>query len=127
MPFGDDALFCACITNAGTAPPFHHLGGVRSLLTHDWPRLGWLHIASLVWGLAVEVLPWPCPLTLAENWLQGKAGLIPYQGGFLLYYLDALVYPNVSPRALTAGGVVIWLVNLAIYTVRFRPRHSAGR
>ena len=98
-----------------------------AFLTHDWPRLGWLHIASLVWGLAVEVLPWPCPLTLAENWLQGKAGLIPYQGGFLLYYLDALVYPNVSPRALTAGGVVIWLVNLAIYTVRFRPRHSAGR
>jgi hypothetical protein len=25
-----------------------------------------------------------CPLTLLENWLEQKAGVEPYQGGFLL-------------------------------------------
>jgi len=30
-------------------------------------------------------------LTLLENWLEGKAGIQPYEGGFLLHYLDKLV------------------------------------
>jgi hypothetical protein len=43
-----------------------------------------------------ELLPWPCPLTDLENWFEGKAGVQPYQGGFLLHYLDKLVYPDIS-------------------------------
>jgi Protein of Unknown function (DUF2784) len=58
--------------------------------------LRWLHIASVVWGILIEFLPWPRPLTWLENWLEGKAGIHPYQGGFLLHYLDKLVYPDVS-------------------------------
>jgi len=42
-------------------------------------------------GILAELLPWPCPLTLLENWLEGKAGIQPYEGGFLLHYLDKLV------------------------------------
>jgi len=64
-----------------------------ALVTHGRPLLRWLHLASLVWGVLVEILPWPCPLTPAENWLRGHAGLATYEGGFLLHYLDALVYP----------------------------------
>jgi len=55
-----------------------------ALLTRSRPILRWLHIASLIWGILTEVLPWPCPLTLLENWLEGRAGIEPYQGGFLL-------------------------------------------
>ncbi len=65
-----------------------------AILTHLRPRLRWLHIASLVWGILTEVLPWPCPLTLWENWLESQAGITPYQGGFLLHYMDKLVYPG---------------------------------
>src|SRR5713101_3237692 len=71
------------------------------------------------WGVLVEILPWPCPLTPAENWLRTRAGLGPYQGGFLLHYLDALVYPDVPPGLLTVGGVAVCLFNLGIYAVRF--------
>src|SRR6266566_9328540 len=67
-----------------------------ALLTRSRPILRWLHIASLVWGIVTELLPWPCPLTLLENWFEGKAGVQPYQGGFLLHYLDRLVYPYIS-------------------------------
>ena len=33
------------------------------------------HIASLVWGIIVEVGPWPCPLTMAEDFFQQRAGV----------------------------------------------------
>ena len=86
-----------------------------ALLTHSRPVLRWLHIGSLVWGILTELLPWPCPLTLLENWLEGKAGVQPYEGGFLLHYLDALVYPDVSSTMLTIAGVIICALNLAVY------------
>src|ERR1700741_57836 len=75
-----------------------------AFLTRWRPVLRWLHIASLVWGILTELLPWPCPLTLLENWLEGKAGVEPYQGGFLFHYLDKLVYPNISTTILTVAG-----------------------
>jgi Protein of Unknown function (DUF2784) len=85
------------------------------ILTRSRPILRWLHIASLIWGIFTELLPWSCPLTLLENWLEGKAGIEPYQGGFLLHYLDKLVYPDVSATVLTIGAVVICTLNLGFY------------
>src|SRR5713101_5864154 len=81
--------------------------GFGALVTRSRPFLRWLHVASLVWGILTELLPWPCPLTLLENQLEAKAGVQPYQGGFLLHYLDKLVYPEISAGVLTGVGVVI--------------------
>jgi hypothetical protein len=86
-----------------------------AFVTRSRPVLRWLHIASLVWGILTELMPWPCPLTLLENWLEQKAGIEPYQGGFLLHYLDKLVYPDVSATVLTVAGVVVCAFNLALY------------
>ena len=90
-----------------------------ALVARSRPLLRWLHITCLIWGILVEVLPWPCPLTLLENWLESRAGVEPYQGGFLLHYLDALVYPNIPSVLLTVAGVVICMVNLALYARAF--------
>ncbi len=86
-----------------------------ALLVRSRPILRWLHVASLVWGMLTELLPWPCPLTLLENWLEARAGVEPYQGGFLLHYLDRLVYPDISPTVLTVAGVFVCALNLALY------------
>ena len=86
-----------------------------AFVTRSHPLLRWLHIASLIWGILTELLPWPCPLTLIENWLETKAGVQPYQGGFLLHYLDKLVYPDISATVLTTVGVLVCLVNLGLY------------
>jgi hypothetical protein len=86
-----------------------------ALVTRSRPALRWLHIASLVWGILTELLPWPCPLTVLENWLEGMAGVQPYQGGFLLHYMDKLVYPDISATVLTVAGVVVCVLNLALY------------
>jgi Protein of Unknown function (DUF2784) len=95
-----------------------------AVLTRSRPILRWLHIVSLIWGILTELLPWPCPLTLLENWLEQKAGVEPYQGGFLLHYLDKLVYPDISTTALTVAGVIVCAFNLVLYGRRMRAtRH----
>src|SRR5580700_5050653 len=99
------------VTDGALYPVAFALDAVLALATHlTWilfviagafftrgrPRLTTLHIASLLWGMAVESGPWPCPLTLAENFFEARAGVRPYSGGFLLHYLDRIVYPNLS-------------------------------
>ena len=96
-----------------------------ALVARSRPFLRALHIASLVWGVLTEVLPWPCSLTLAENWLQQKAGTQPYQGGFLLHYLDKLVYPDVPAKILTIAAVIICLLNLGFYARFMRSGNRA--
>ncbi len=96
-----------------------------ALLVRSRPVLRWVHIASLIWGILTELAPWPCPLTLLENWLELKAGVEPYHGGFLLHNLDRLVYPNISPVLLTVIGVAICVLNLGIYAVGFSARRNA--
>jgi hypothetical protein len=97
-----------------------------ALFTRGRPLLRRIHIVSLVWGLLIEIFPWTCPLTFAENWLEQRAGIAPYQGGFLLHYLDALVYPDVPPMLLTVAAVVAVAANVAIYLRRGRrPPPSA--
>jgi len=86
-----------------------------ALLTRSRPVLRWLHICSLVWGILTELLNWPCPLTVLENWLEVRAGVQPYQGGFLLHYLDKLVYPDISATLLTVAGVLVCVLNLGLY------------
>ena len=85
-------------------------------------RLVWtaLHILALLWGIVVEVSPWPCPLTLAENYFEAKAGITPYTGGFLLHYLDAIVYPNLPDWVVTVAGLAVCTLNLVIYCLRLR-------
>jgi hypothetical protein len=83
------------------------------------------HIASLLWGIAVEIGPWPCPLTMAEDFFQRRVGLAPDIGSFLLHAIGSLVYPNVSAMLLTICGVAVCVVNLAIYA--WRAFQWAGR
>lgn len=98
-----------------------------AVLTRSRPILRWLHIVSLVWGILTELLPWPCPLTLLENWLEQKAGVAPYQGGFLLHYIDKLVYPDISATALTVTGVIVCAFNLVLYGRQaWEMRHRSG-
>src|SRR5215510_9829883 len=86
-----------------------------ALLARSRPILRRLHIVSLIWGILTELTSWPCPLTLVENWLEQKAGVEAYQRGFLLHYMDKLVYPNISATWLTVTGVIVCAFNLVLY------------
>lgn len=95
-----------------------------AVLTRRRPLLTGLHIASLLWGVLVEVTPWPCPLTTAESWLELRAGGIGIRSGFLLHYLDKFIYPDVPPLLLVVLAIIVCLVNLVIYYRRFTTRKA---
>src|SRR2546425_11291114 len=102
-----------------------HLGFILwvilgALVTRGRRWLAGLHVASLLYGIVSELGPWACPLTLAENYFEARAGIAPYQGPFLLHYLDAIVYPNLSPTLLTVCGVAVCAANLIVYAWWFR-------
>jgi len=100
------------------------LGG--GLLLLRWPRLIWLHVPALVWGLVIELTGWVCPLTPLENVLRAMAGLNIYQGDFVGRYLLALLYPAVLTPALQlilAGFVFV--LNVIIYTMVIQLRRKA--
>lgn len=58
-------------------------------------------------GLVAEVGPWPCPLTLAEQYFEARAGAPSYQGSFLMRYLDAIVYPNLPYWVVASAGLAV--------------------
>lgn len=92
---------------------FVMLGG---LLLLRWPRLIWLHVPAVAWGVIVECLHLGCPLTPWENQLRRMAGQAGYEGGFIEHYLIPLIYPaGLTPAIqLWLGGIVV-LVNAAVY------------
>lgn len=87
-----------------------------------------LHLASLAWGILIELAPWPCPLTLLEQDFEARAGEAAYRGAFLLHYLQALVYPNLSDREIITGAVAVCIFNFGVYAYRaFAPARAAQR
>src|ERR1039457_1678539 len=40
------------------------------LVARNRPVLRWFHFGSLIYGIFIEIAPWPCPLTLLEQWLE---------------------------------------------------------
>jgi hypothetical protein len=85
-----------------------------ALFTRGRPRLAVLHVATLVYGMIVEIFGFRCPLTTLETWLEVRGNVQAYRGAFLLHYLDALVYPDIPPNLLVAGAVAVCIMNLAV-------------
>lgn len=98
------------------------LGGLLAL---RWRWLPWLHLPTLVWGAAIELFGWYCPLTPLENALRRAGGAAGYPGGFIERYLMPVIYPAELTRQiqLVLAGFLI-AVNLAVYLVLWRQRHA---
>lgn len=107
------------------------------LLWCVWVLLGWtvargrrvlrmLHITSLAYAIVIELLPWPCPLTVAETQLEARAGVEPAHGPFLVHVLDAMVYPNLPERLVVGVAVVVCVVILGVYLRRYLRRRVDG-
>ncbi|MGH9372344.1 MAG: DUF2784 domain-containing protein [Vicinamibacterales bacterium] len=101
---------------------FVALGG---LLVLKWTRIAWLHLPAAVWGVAIELGGWICPLTPLENRLRGLGGEAPYTGDFVARYLMPLIYPDGLTRTVQiALGLAALLLNVAIYTIVLRRRSA---
>src|SRR5260370_42600623 len=78
-----------------------------AFFTRGRPRLAALHVAMLVYGVIIEIFGFWCPLTALEEWLGVRGNVPASRGPFLLHYLDAVVYPDISPNLLIAGAVAV--------------------
>lgn len=88
-------------------------GGVLAL---RWPRVAWVHLPAAVWGAAVALWGFVCPLTPFENWLRVYGGQAAYTTGFLEHYLLPILYPVGMTRNLQiATGVFVLGVNGIVY------------
>jgi hypothetical protein len=105
---------------------FVALGGLMVL---RWPRVAWAHLPAAVWGVAIELGGWICPLTPLENRLRALAGETTYHGDFIARYLMPVLYPEGLTREVQlALGLAALVGNGAIYALVarrhwFRPGH----
>lgn len=80
------------------------------------PRLAWLHLPTLAWGVWIEATAGLCPLTPLENMLRRRAGDSGYAGSFIDHYLGALVYPaGLTPAAQWRMALALLAWNLILY------------
>ena len=96
------------------------------LATRRRPLLRWLHIASLIYGILIEIFRWPCPLTLLEVEFSRRAGRTAYREPFLVHYLEKIIYPDLPEAMVTAGAVAVCAGILLIYAWRYARRGESG-
>jgi len=109
------------------------------LLWCAWVLLGWtltrrhrllrtLHIASLIYAIVIELVPWPpCPLTVVETWLEARAGIEPAHGPFLVHLLDVIVYPDLPEWLVVGCAVLVCVGVLSVYLRRYHRRTACGQ
>lgn len=89
------------------------LGG---FLVFRWPKLMWLHLPAVAWGVVIEFAGFICPLTPLENRLRIAAGEGGYSSGFIDQYLIPVVYPEGLNRPTQIVlGVLVVSINLVLY------------
>jgi hypothetical protein len=97
-------------------------------VTRRRPLLRTLHIASRIYAIVIELVLWPpCPLTVAETWLEARAGIEPAHGPFLVRVLDAVVYPNLPEWFVVGCAVLVCVAVRLVYLRRYHHRTADGR
>lgn len=99
------------------------LGGLAVL---RWRRLAWLHLPAAVWGVAIELGGWVCPLTYLENYFRRRGGETGYSGTFIGQYLEPVLYPlGLTRDSQLVLALATVLVNLAVYAFIWRSSRRA--
>jgi hypothetical protein len=111
-----------------------HLGFVifvvaGALLVVWRPRAAWLHLPCALYGAAIELFGWVCPLTPWEQSLRRAAGQAGYVGGFSEHYVGRILYPGNWGDIHVMLGVGVLALNVALYgwLLWRRGRRKNGR
>ena len=89
----------------------------------------WVQVPAALWGAAVELFGWICPLTPLEQEYRTRAGQAGYAGGFIDHYLASAIYPaGLTATLQFVLGVLVLFLNGACYWVlRRRTRLTRAR
>jgi hypothetical protein len=92
------------------------------LLILRWRWIFWIHLPAVIWAVIVEFFQLHCPLTTWENHLKQLGGGQGYEGGFIEYYVSAILYMPITPQIQIMLGVLVILINSVVYSYVFRSR-----
>jgi hypothetical protein len=91
------------------------------------PRVAWVHLPCVAWGILLELNQWVCPLTPLELWLRKAAGSTGYSGGFIDHYLGPVIYPvGLGSRAQWALAALLFTINVGLYGMVWRRWRGPG-
>ena len=100
--------------------------GAASLMR--WPRLIWLHLPALAWGVWIELSGGICPLTPLEQTLRARAGLLTTDASFIDRFLGPLIYPQgLTPEVQVWLAGVLVAVNAILYGLFYLRRRRTVR
>jgi hypothetical protein len=94
------------------------------LLVRRRPRLAWLHLPAVGWGVAIIMIGYTCPLTPLEKFFRRLAGEPVYSGGFIDHYLEGVVYPARLTWLVWAAAGLAVVVGYAGLVAGTRQRRS---
>lgn len=96
------------------------------LITWYYPRTRWFHAGMMALTMAVLWFGKVCPLTILENFFRSRHDPeATYAGGFIVTYLEKMVYVEIEPRLVFALLVLWALLWTAAYIVLW-PRIRKG-
>lgn len=100
------------------------LGGILVIFR---PKVLWLHIPCVIWGMVIELAGFICPLTPLENYLRVQARQTPYSGDFVIHYIEPVIYPAGLTRELQIVlGLMVVMVNAFVYGFLFLRKKRLG-
>jgi uncharacterized protein DUF2784 len=97
-------------------------------LTLRWQRTIWLHIAAVIWGIAIATNRVDCPLTWLERWARARAGMAPLPpGGFIAHYITGVIYPVGWVVGVQLASFAVVALSWALFfRRRDRRRHDSA-
>jgi hypothetical protein len=93
-----------------------------------YPNMLKVHLLALSWAIVVQWADWVCPLTPLENYLRGLGGEAGYDGSFVEHFVLKILYPQeLTPELRTMLGLVLIIMNVAVYTFVMAGKRRQAR
>lgn len=87
---------------------------------NKWVKI--FHIGGIAFAIIIQVFGWYCPLTHLEIWLRRMHDpSLSYEGSFIIYYVEKLVYFNLSPEIIF--GMTVGLLLLSAWLYIFKSKN----
>ena len=91
------------------------------LLFFIFPKIIYIHLPALLWGIYIELTNSFCPLTNLENWFLHQGGLTTYSNDFINNYLFPIIYPEgLTTDIQIYLGIILIIINILIYGLIFK-------
>ena len=91
------------------------------LIFFIFPKIIYIHLPALLWGIYIELTNSVCPLTYLENWFLYKGELTTYSNDFINNYLFQIIYPKgLNAEIQIYLGISLLVINILIYGLIYK-------